>query len=151
MRERERKLLRRRLDVEMRPYRRARADKHQSVGLLRAVRRALRIPVAEITVAMGVNRSGIYDMEAREERGAISLATMSRMAEAMGCEVVYGIVPEGGKTLEALAEERLWAGVLGVPLLNRPEREGVSKSVGQLVSELASQQVSKSASPHVSE
>ena len=34
-------------------------------------------------------------------------------AEAMGCKVVYGIVPEGGKTLERLAEERYWKGVLG--------------------------------------
>jgi hypothetical protein len=31
----------------------------------------------------------------------------------MGCKVVYGIVPEGGKTLERLAEERYWKGVLG--------------------------------------
>jgi hypothetical protein len=27
----------------------------------------------------------------------------------MGCKMVYGIVPEGGKTLEELAEYRLWA------------------------------------------
>jgi hypothetical protein len=31
----------------------------------------------------------------------------------MGCKVVYGIVPKGGRTLEELAEERLWASVLG--------------------------------------
>jgi hypothetical protein len=36
------------------------------------------------------------------------------MAQAMGCKMVYGIVPAGGKTLEALVEERLWASVLGV-------------------------------------
>jgi hypothetical protein len=35
------------------------------------------------------------------------------MAKAMGCKLVYGIVPENGKTMEALAEERLWASVLG--------------------------------------
>jgi hypothetical protein len=34
---------------------------------------------------------------------------MSRMAQAMGCKVVYGIVPEGGKKLEDLVEARLWA------------------------------------------
>jgi hypothetical protein len=34
---------------------------------------------------------------------------MSRMAQAMGCKVVYGIVPEGGKKLEDLVEKRLWA------------------------------------------
>jgi hypothetical protein len=38
---------------------------------------------------------------------------MSRMAQAMGCKVVYGIVPVGGKKLEELALERLWAGALG--------------------------------------
>jgi hypothetical protein len=38
---------------------------------------------------------------------------MQRMAEAMGCKVVYGIVPAGGKKLEGLAEERMWAAVLG--------------------------------------
>jgi hypothetical protein len=34
------------------------------------------------------------------------------MAQAMGCKVVYGIVPEGGKTLEELAERRLWTALL---------------------------------------
>jgi len=38
------------------------------------------------------------------------------MAQAMGCKMVYGIVPMGGKTLEALAEHRLWVSVLGVGL-----------------------------------
>jgi hypothetical protein len=28
--------------------------------------------------------------------------------------MVYGIVPVGGKTLDELAEERLWASLLGV-------------------------------------
>jgi hypothetical protein len=60
---------------------------------------------------MGVNPSGIFELEARELKNTISLRSMSRMAQAMGCKVVYGIVPEGGKKLEDLAEERLWAEV----------------------------------------
>ena len=131
-------MLRRRLDVGMRPFRRAVRAKEAIGGLLRAVRLSLRIPVAEIAERLGVNRSTIQDMEAREERGGVTLATMSRVAEAMGCEFVYGIVPEGGKTMEELAEERLWAGVLGVPRLNVVERECLSKLAGQHVSELAS-------------
>jgi len=31
----------------------------------------------------------------------------------MGCKLVYGIVPENGKTLEWLEEARLWRAVLG--------------------------------------
>jgi transcriptional regulator with XRE-family HTH domain len=114
MRERERKLVRKRLDVEMRSYRQGGREKHPTNELLRAVRQALRVPVAEIAEKMGVGRSAVFDLEAREPRNTISLRSMSRMAEAMGCKVVYGIVPKGGKTLEELADERLWASVLGV-------------------------------------
>ena len=113
MRERERKLARRRLDVELRSYRRAGMAKNPTNELLRAVRQALRVPVAEIAQKMGGNRSAVFDLEGREPRNTITLRSMSRMAGAMGCKVVYGIVPKGGKTLEELAEERLWASVLG--------------------------------------
>ena len=113
MRERERKLARKRLDFEMRPYRRAGMTKDPTNELLRAVRQALRVPVAEIAQKMGVQRSAVFDLEAREPKNTISLRSMSRMAEAMGCKVVYGIVPVGGKTLEYLAEKRLWESVLG--------------------------------------
>jgi predicted DNA-binding mobile mystery protein A len=114
MREKERKQARRRLDVEMRPFRRAAREKKPTEGLLRAVRQALRVPVAEITEKMGVNRSVLFDLEASERKCTITMSSMVRMAEAMGCDVVYGIVPKGGMTLEALAERRLWESVLGV-------------------------------------
>ena len=114
MRERERKLARKNLDIEMRPYRRAGKEKNPTNELLRAVRQALRVPVAEIAGKMKVNRSVVFDLEAREVKNTITLKSMTRMAEAMGCKVVYGIVPAGGETLEKLAEARLWASVLGV-------------------------------------
>jgi hypothetical protein len=104
--------MRKRLDVEMRPYRRAGVEKNPTNGLLRVVRQALCIPVAEIAEKMGVNRSCVFDLEAREPKNTINLKSMSRMAEAMGCKVVYGIVPKGGKTLERLVVDRLWASVL---------------------------------------
>jgi hypothetical protein len=55
----------------------------------------------------------VFDLETGEQRNTISLRSMSRMADAMGCKVVYGIVPKDGKTLEELEEERLWRSVLG--------------------------------------
>ena len=113
MRELERELTRRRLDVEMRSYRQAGKAKNPTNDLLRAVRQALHIPVAEIAEKMGVNCSSVFELEAREVKNTISLKLMSRMAQAMGCKMVYGIVPEDGKKLEDLAEERLWKSVLG--------------------------------------
>jgi predicted DNA-binding mobile mystery protein A len=114
MREMERKLMRRKLDLEMRPYRRGGMKKNPTNELLRAVRKALGVPVPEIAKKMGVNRSGVFDVEKREGKQGITLRSLGRMAEAMGCKVVYGIVPADGRTLEELAEERLWREVLGV-------------------------------------
>ncbi len=114
MRERVRDFARKKLDLEMRSYRQAGREKNPTNGLLRAVRQVLHIPVVEIAEKMGVNRSAVFDLETREVKNTISLRSMSRMARAMGCKVVYGIVPEGGKKLEDLAEDRLWAEIAGV-------------------------------------
>ena len=112
MAERERKLARRRLDEEMQTYRRAGIRKNPTSGLLRAVRRALGLPMAEIAGKMGLRESVVFRFEGTEQKGSIKLSTISRVAEAMGCKLVYGIVPRGGKTLEWLAEKRLWEGIL---------------------------------------
>jgi hypothetical protein len=113
MRERDRKILLRRLDVEMRSIRRAGIQKDATVGLLRAVRQALRIPVDEIMEKMGVGWTSVFNLETSEMRQTASLKSMDRMAKAMGCKVVYGIVPNGGKKLEDLVEERYLAGLIG--------------------------------------
>jgi transcriptional regulator with XRE-family HTH domain len=98
----------------MRSYRQAGREKNLTNGLLRAVRHALNVPVAEVAEKMGVNRSVVFDLEAREPKNTISLRSMSRMAQAMGCKVVYGIVPNGGKKLEDLVEERYLASLVRV-------------------------------------
>lgn len=113
MRQNQRALARKNLDAELRHYRRAGMEKKPTNSLLRAVRQALGIPVAEIAEKMGVCRSVVLEFEARETQCTASLKSMSRMAEAMGCKVVYGIVPKDGKTLEYLAESRLWMSVMG--------------------------------------
>jgi len=113
MRERDRKILLRRLDVEMRPIRRVGIQKDATAGLLRAVRQVLRIPVEEIAGKLGVARQSVFELEAREVQQTAMLKNVARMAKAMGCKLVYGIVPENGKTLEWLEEARLWRAVLG--------------------------------------
>jgi hypothetical protein len=68
--------------------------------------------MAEIAGKMGVSESAVFEFEVIEGKGSIKLSTISRVAEAMGCKLVYGIVPKGGKTLEWLAEKRLWESIL---------------------------------------
>jgi len=114
MQEIQRKLARRRLDREMRPFRIAAARKGGTTdNLLRAVRKSLNIPAREIAARMGVNRSVVFELEASERRRTISLKSLARFARAMDCQVVYGVVPEKRKTLEKRAEERFWREQLG--------------------------------------
>ena len=109
----DRKLLRKKLDREMRFYRLAGREKDPTTGLSRAVGQALKVPLKEIAGLMEIGESNVFELEEREETGSIMLRSLGRMAEAMGCKVVYGLVPANGKTLEELAEERLWKSVLG--------------------------------------
>jgi hypothetical protein len=113
MRAMERKVLLRKLDKEMRHYRLAAREKNPTNELLRTMRRVLRVPMKEMAEKMGIVESALFQMEEREGTGSITLRSLGRMAEAMGCKVVYGLVPLNGKTLEELAEERMWRDVLG--------------------------------------
>jgi transcriptional regulator with XRE-family HTH domain len=113
MRAMERRVLLKKLDKEMRHYRLAAREKNPTDELLRTVRKALRVPMKEMADKMGIVESALFQMEDREGTGSITLRSLERMAGAMDCKVVYGVVPLNGKTLEELAEERLWRAVLG--------------------------------------
>jgi hypothetical protein len=110
------KLARRRLDVEMKPFRQAGMEKHPTNAVMRAVRKALKMHSPEIAAKIRRSPATVFEMERREVRGTLSLRDMARVADAMDCKVVYGIVPKGGRTLEELYEERLWAAVLGTEI-----------------------------------
>ncbi len=112
MRERDRRMARLRLDEEMKPFRAAGKRANLTSGLLRAVREALGVRLEEISEKAGVKRSTVSDFERREVEQTITMRSLSRMAAGMGCKVVYGVVPLKGKTLEDVAEERLWRKVL---------------------------------------
>lgn len=62
-------------------------------GWLRAVREAMGLTQGRVAARAAVKRQSYAQFEAAEERGAISIASMRRAAEAMDCELVYFIVP----------------------------------------------------------
>jgi DNA-binding transcriptional regulator YiaG len=113
MREEQRDLARRKLDKELRYYRMAAREEHPTPDLLKAVRQALGVPVAEIARVLKVSKSVVFRLEASERRRRISLRSMARLAAAMGCHIVYAVVPRDGGTLEEMAERRKWSRMLG--------------------------------------
>lgn len=55
--------------------------------------------------AMGTTRQHVAALEKSEADERITMKTLRRAAEAMGCELVYALVPRSG-SLSSLVEER---------------------------------------------
>jgi predicted DNA-binding mobile mystery protein A len=64
-------------------------------GWLRAVREAMGLTQLEVAAKTGVKRQSYAQLEEAEERGSVSIASMRRAAEAMGCDLVYYVLPRG--------------------------------------------------------
>lgn len=62
-------------------------------GWLRAVRSAVGLSQEQVAKKIAMTRQSYADLEAAEQRGAISLNSLQRAAEAMDCELVYFVVP----------------------------------------------------------
>lgn len=72
-RELERRMERKRLDEEMRSFRKAGLQENPTNGLLRAVRTVLRVPIAEMAGKVGAVSSTLFDFERRELDCSITL------------------------------------------------------------------------------
>ena len=109
---------RRDLEEEIRVFR-GRNVRRSRWGWVRGVRQAVGMPVAEMARRMKVGTSEIYRLEVAELEDAITLKKLRSAARALGCELVYAVVPMKG-TLEDLAREaeREWLRAA----LERPKR-----------------------------
>jgi predicted DNA-binding mobile mystery protein A len=69
-------------------------------GWLRTMRKALGMSGAQLARKMGVTRALISQAESNEVSGSVTIKTMQKMAEAMGCRFVYAVLPPKGKETE---------------------------------------------------
>lgn len=67
---------------------------HPQMGWLALIRNALGMSAAQVAARMEVSRNAIYQAERNELKGAITIAQMQKIAEAMGAEFVYAVVPK---------------------------------------------------------
>src|SRR6266849_5742373 len=63
-------------------------------GWLRAIRDALGMTSAQFARRLGVSQPRIIELEQSEVSGGVTLNTLQRAAEALGCRFVYALVPE---------------------------------------------------------
>jgi predicted DNA-binding mobile mystery protein A len=63
-------------------------------GWLRAVRDALGMTGAQMGHRLGISQPSVAGLEQAEVNGSITLHTLQRAAESLGCRLVYALVPE---------------------------------------------------------
>jgi predicted DNA-binding mobile mystery protein A len=75
-------------------------------GWLRAVRDALGMTTSQLARRIGVSQPRIVELEHAEISGSVTLNSLQRAAEALGCRFVYALVPERplAETVRARAE-----------------------------------------------
>jgi predicted DNA-binding mobile mystery protein A len=113
--------------AEMRPFT-ARAARPPR-GWIRALREALGMTTAQLARRMGVKQPRVTELEKAEVAGAVTLQTLERAAEALGCRLVYALVPHHplDKTLRARAAVAAEAHLAAIEQSMRLEAQGVDQ------------------------
>lgn len=77
-------------------------------GWIRTIRTALGMSAAQLGRRLGVSQQAVADLEHRERSGAISISTLARVADALGCDVSVTLVPRTSleETVRAQAEAK---------------------------------------------
>jgi predicted DNA-binding mobile mystery protein A len=75
-----------------------------SRGWIKAIREALGMTAAQFGQRLGVSQPRALAIEQAEARNAITLDTLERSAQALGCRLVYTLVPH--EPLEAMVKNQ---------------------------------------------
>ena len=89
---------RRSLDRTLSPFQNL-PHRRPARGWIRAIRNAFGMTAEQLGERMGVSQPTVQGLETSEADDAIQLKTLRRAAEALGCELVYALVPKA--SLEA--------------------------------------------------
>jgi predicted DNA-binding mobile mystery protein A len=103
-----RNIIRNALDLQISAMQLARSDiRRPSKGWLRTVRDAIGMTRSKVANRIGITRQSYTTLEQAEADRSITLKSLDRAAEAMGCEVIYFLVPKqrDGGTFAGLAQE----------------------------------------------
>ncbi len=84
----------RQLDANLNRWRSADLPPRPPSGWIKAVRECLGMAATHLAARLGVTTSTVTRLETSEADDTISLATLRRAAEALGCELHYALVPK---------------------------------------------------------
>lgn len=73
-------------------------------GWVKAIREALGMTASQLGQRMGVTKQRVLELEESEKRGAITLDSLERAANALDCRLVYALIPR--MPLDDMVKER---------------------------------------------
>jgi predicted DNA-binding mobile mystery protein A len=94
----------RHLDDRFRALRPLADSRRPAKGWLRAIRDALGMSGAQMGRRLDISQPAVTGLEQAEVNGSITLHTLQRAAEALGCRLVYALVPD--KPLAEIVRQR---------------------------------------------
>jgi predicted DNA-binding mobile mystery protein A len=92
------------LEQALDPFQEASASPRPQRGWIRAIREATGVTVLELARRLGKVPSNINGLEKSEAEYRISLGTLRAAADALGCRLVYALVPKSG-SIHDLSEQ----------------------------------------------
>jgi predicted DNA-binding mobile mystery protein A len=84
----------RQLDAALNRWRSADLPHRPPSGWIKAIRESLGMTATHLAGRLGVSTSTVTRLETSEADDTVSLGTLRRAAEALGCEVHYALVPK---------------------------------------------------------
>ena len=99
-----RKLRLRQLDRALSVFAQARQSARPPSGWLSAIREAQGIPLRQIAKILAVTPQAVQRLQISEANEAISLKRLRQAAEAMGCDLVYALLPRSGHLTDAVED-----------------------------------------------
>lgn len=80
-----------------------------TTGWIASVRTALGMSISDLARRLGVNPSTAFRIEENELEGTVNLSTLTKVANALDCDVVYALVPKQATMQLAKARARALA------------------------------------------
>lgn len=102
-------------------------------GWIRAIREALGMTTAQLARRMDVKQPRVVELEKAEVAGALTLQSLERAAEALGCRLVYVLVPHHPleETLRARATAAAESHLKAIEQSMRLEAQGVDEKAAR--------------------
>lgn len=97
-------------------------------GWIRAIREAIGMTAAQLAVRLNVSQPRVFALEKSEISGALTLETISRVAQALNCTFVYALVPNTSleDTVKAQAQKKVAERIARVDHTMKLEAQAVS-------------------------